>query len=121
MKVLVCGSRAIDLSIEDLDKEIRSLDVDPKEVVIISGGAKGPDTTAINWANQNGNEFLLFKPDWDKYGNVAGLIRNKSMVNKCDVCIAFWDGESKGTAYTIDYAKKLQKNLIVVKPNTFRL
>ncbi len=115
MNVLICGSRSLDISINEINKVINSLNIDPKEIVILSRGDEGPDTSAINWAKENGNKFLLFKPNLEKYGNIAELIRNKTIVNNCDVCIAFWDGKSKGTKFIIDYTKKhQQKDLIVL-------
>jgi hypothetical protein len=43
--------------------------------------------------------------DWAKYGPAAGPIRNKEIIDACDVVIAFWDGKSKGTANSIKLAK----------------
>lgn len=44
--------------------------------------------------------------------------RNKLIVEQCDVSIAFWDFKSKGTKNSIDTAKKMGKNVIVI--NTSR-
>lgn len=34
------------------------------------------------------------------------------MVDFCDVCIAFWDGQSRGTLYTIEYCKQIGRPYI---------
>lgn len=47
----------------------------------------------------------------------AILKRNDQMVNICDCILAFWDGTSKGTKHTIDYAKKMNKPIKIVTLN----
>lgn len=42
------------------------------------------------------------------------LRRNEEMVRLCDSALIFWDGKSKGTKHTIDYAKKLNKDVMVI-------
>lgn len=82
---------------------------------IISGGAKGVDTLAEQWANENDIPVIVFKAEWGKYGKRAGFIRNNEIIKKCDVCLAIWDGKSKGTQHSINLAKSMNKKLLVVK------
>ena len=51
----------------------------PLEMIstIISGGARGADTLARRYAEENGITFTEYKPDW-KLGRGAGIIRGKS-------------------------------------------
>lgn len=81
---------------------------------IVSGGARGADTLAERYASERGIKMLVIKPDWDRHGKSAGLIRNRDIIAQADVVIAFWDGDSPGTKYAIDYSKKLGKKLYVV-------
>lgn len=53
----------------------------------------------------------IIRPEYDKYGRFAPIKRNALIVDEADFEIAFWDGKSKGTEYTIDYA--LQKNKMI--------
>jgi hypothetical protein len=76
---------------------------------VISGGAIGADSMAEQYAKENDIPTLIFKPDWKKYGKAAGPIRNKDIIINSDRVIAFWDGESKGTAHSIKYALKEHK------------
>ena len=39
----------------------------------------------------------------------APIIRNRTIVDECDVLFAFWDGISTGTAYTVKYAHQKGK------------
>lgn len=73
---------------------------------IVSGGAKGADTYAKEYALKNGIPIIEFLPDYKKYGRKAPLIRNMQIVDNCDFLLAFWDGTSRGTKFTIDYAEK---------------
>lgn len=72
---------------------------------IVSGGAKGADSLAKRYANEHNLTILEFIPDWNKLGKSAGYKRNEQIVNACDEVIAFWDGQSKGTAHTIKIAQ----------------
>lgn len=45
----------------------------------------------------------------------GNLYRNRYMVNKCDLCLAIWDGRSKGTRYTFEYAQTQSKRVVVRK------
>lgn len=99
MKVAVIGSR----SIRDVDI---SRFIPPDTTLIISGGAVGVDTLAERYADKNGIEKLILHPDYELYGKSAPLIRDKLIVDHADLVIAVWDGESRGTEYTISYAKR---------------
>lgn len=81
---------------------------------IISGGAIGADQMAEQYALEKGIPTLIFKPDYTKFGKSAPLIRNKDIVDSAERVIAFWDGKSRGTAYTISYAQKQGKKVDVM-------
>lgn len=119
MKIAIVGSRTFNdyakLS-EILNYFIEESGVCNFNITIISGGARGADSLGELYANNNNICTLIFKADWEKYGKAAGMIRNKDIVNNADVVIAFWDGESKGTKNSIDLAKKLNKQLLIIEP-----
>lgn len=77
----------------------------PYDIHIISGGARGVDTVAIDWAVVNWLTFVEFSADWSRYGKAAGYIRNKHMLTegKPDVVVAFPGG--KGTANMVKLAE----------------
>ena len=107
MKLLVVGSR----SIENLDL---SKYITEEVSIIISGGAKGVDTLAENYADKHGISKLVLRPNYSVYGKAAPIIRNKQMVDICDNVLIIWDGKSNGTKYTIEYAKKCGKQFTLV-------
>ena len=111
MRIAIVGSRNFN-DYEVLKTALESLK--KKATLIVSGGAKGADSLGERWAKENNIETLIFLPDWEKYRKAAGFIRNQEIVLNCDVCVAFWDGQSKGTLSTIELCKKAGKEVVVV-------
>ncbi len=102
MKVAVIGSRG--LVIENLEKYL------PKETTeIISGGAKGIDACARNYAKSHGIKLTEILPEYEKFGRAAPLKRNDLIIERADVILAFWDGKSRGTRYVIETCQKRGK------------
>ncbi|MBR7101664.1 MAG: hypothetical protein IKC74_05190 [Clostridia bacterium] len=83
-------------------------------MLIISGGAKGIDSIAEAYADKNKISKLILYPEYNKYGKFAPLKRNEKMVTLADTVIIIWDGISKGTKYTLDFAKKQNKNIVLI-------
>lgn len=99
MKVAVIGSRG--LSVSDLG---RCLPENTTEIV--SGGAKGVDTSAREYALSHGIKLTEFLPEYTKYGRSAPLKRNITIIEYSDIVLAFWDGKSRGTKFVIDNCRK---------------
>ena len=107
MKLAIVGSRKCPhINIESQLKHIPD--------TIVSGGAIGVDNYAREFARRHGLKMIEFFPDYERYGTKAPLERNKLIVEECDCLIAFWDGESRGTKFTIDYAQKMGKPTKIV-------
>lgn len=83
--------------------------------LVVSGGARGADSLGESWAIKNNIPVKVFKPEWHKYGKSAGMIRNELIIQECDICMAFWDGKSKGTANSIFICEKLNKKVAVIR------
>lgn len=99
MKVAVVGSRG--LTISHLEGYL------PDAVTeIISGGCKGVDTCAREYAIQKGIPLTEFLPEYSRYGRAAPLKRNLLIIDHADLVLAFWDGHSRGTKFVIDSCKK---------------
>ena len=107
MKVAVIGSRG--LTIENLGDYL------PKDTAeIISGGAKGIDTCAREYANANNIKLTEILPEYAKYKRNAPLKRNIAIIEKADLVIAFWDGSSRSTKFVIDKCKALGKEIKII-------
>ena len=113
MKVAVIGSR--NLSVDNLGDYL------PKETTeIVSGGAKGIDTVAKEYALKNSIKLTEFLPEYSKYKRGAPLKRNLQIIEYADVVIAFWDGKSRGTRFVIENCNKIQKKITVIHMATIR-
>ena len=112
MKIAIVGSRGV--SQIDIGIYVSSEDE------IVSGGAKGVDQCAADYAKRNGLMLTEFLPQYERYGRAAPIKRNEEIVKYCDKIIAFWDGKSRGTQSVLKYAEKLGKEcqIILVKSNT---
>lgn len=106
MKIAVIGSR--NLSIKNLEKYL------PENVTeIISGGAKGIDSDAKEYALKNNIPITEFLPEYSKFGKSAPLKRNLRIIEYADMVIAFWDGKSRGTEFVIKNCKKMNVEIKV--------
>lgn len=98
MKVAVIGSRGLNVKLANYI---------PKNAdMIISGGAHGIDTLAEEYADAHGIPKIIFKPNYKRYGRADTHMRNRKIVKTADMIVAIWDGKSRGTKSTIEYAKK---------------
>lgn len=100
MKIAVIGSRS--LTVVDL---AQYLPIGVTEIV--SGGARGVDTSAREYAHAHGLSCVEFLPDYAKYGRSAPLRRNLQIIEYADMVLAFWDGKSRGTAYVITKCREM--------------
>lgn len=104
MRVAIIGSRG--LHIAELAAYLPA-----NTTQIISGGAKGIDACAKEYALAHGIQYVEFLPDYKRYGKGAPLRRNQQIIACAELVIAFWDGTSQGTKYTIDLC--MQRNIPV--------
>lgn len=108
MKVAVIGSRNI--TAIDLGKYL------PEEITeIVSGGAKGVDSCAEEYAERHNIKLTEFLPEYNRYGKGAPLRRNMQIIAYADEVIAFWDGKSRGTEFVIDKCREEGKKITVIK------
>ena len=99
MKVAVIGSRG--LTVDNLGDY---LPIETTE--IISGGARGVDASAREYALRHGLKLTEYLPKYERYGRAAPLRRSIAIIENADLVLAFWDGASRGTKYVIDNCKK---------------
>jgi hypothetical protein len=96
-------------------QEVRAYVADlPPETIVVSGGARGVDTTAAFAAVRRGLTCEVIRADWRRHGKRAGFLRNREVVARADRVVAFWDGESRGTKHAIDLARAAGKSVEVI-------
>ena len=108
MKIVIAGSRTI----TDINILLKVIKLSGYKITeqdeIVSGGARGVDTLAEIYANDKGIPIKIFKPDWNKYGRSAGVIRNYEMAKYCDIGIVIHSG-SNGSMNMIKNLIKFNK------------
>lgn len=107
MKTAVIGSRGV----QSVDIAVY---LPPDTTEIISGGARGVDTCAREYALAHRIPLTEIRPDYARYGRAAPLKRNLLIVEAADTVLAFWDGRSRGTRFVIDACEKAGKPVRVV-------
>ena len=88
---------------------------------IISGGARGADSVAHDYAHEKKIDLIempVTSEEWRTIGKSAGYKRNNKMHERLvkddyRICIAFWDGQSKGTAQNFDLCRRLGTPCII--------
>jgi hypothetical protein len=96
---------------------------------IISGGAAGADTIAKQLAEKYDIKYTECPALWDDlealpckikyngdkpYNALAGFNRNKDIISKSDIVLAFWNGVSPGTKNSLDLAQKMKKDTLII-------
>lgn len=101
MKVAIIGSRTI--------KKINNLQSYLPENVeaIVSGGAVGVDQVAATFARENNIQLIEFLPQYEKFGRRAPLVRNIEIIKTSSLVLAFWNGQSRGTAFVVRKCREM--------------
>ncbi|MFZ2537535.1 MAG: hypothetical protein WAX04_01375 [Oscillospiraceae bacterium] len=111
MRVAIIGSR--DCGNLTIEKVLQNV---PKEATsIISGGAIGADSFAKPVAIALNLPLEEILPDYQTFGKIAPIIRNKTIVDRADIIIAFWDYKSKGTQNALLEGLKQDKEIRIIE------
>ena len=104
LRIIIAGSRRFD-NYNFMRTKLRRVDIGNYDVTVISGTAKGADRLGEQWAKNYKFNIERYPANWSMYGKTAGIIRNRQMAEHADMCVVFWDGESKGTLNMIQTAR----------------
>ena len=118
MNIAIVGSRTFP-QLKLVEWFIRDL---PLGVRIISGGAIGVDSAAVEYARQRGLETEVCLPDLngckERYEFTRRYYaRNEKIVTEADLVVAFTEKDKGGTWDTIKRAHKIGKPFKVIKPS----
>ncbi len=109
MRVAVVGSRS--LTAPNLAAYLP-----PETTEIVSGGARGVDQQAKEYALQHHIKYTEFLPDYPRYGRSAPLKRNDEIIRYAELVLIFWDGRSPGSAYVSRRCEELAVAHQVIRP-----
>ncbi len=119
MRLAIVGSRNIcnNIVYKIIEQVINKATANIDEIV--TGGAIGVDTIAEEYANNNNIKTTIFKPMFKKFGMQSYFIRNRLIIDNADFVLAIWDMQSRGTKYTINYAKSTKKKILIIDTHRF--
>jgi len=120
IRVLCTGSRTFTAEgpiAFELDKIRRGLMFEDPITVVHGDCKTGADAIVDRVARQYGYTVETHPADWEKHGKAAGPIRNGVMtLLGADLCLAFWDGFSRGTLDCITQAVKTGIPVRIIPP-----
>lgn len=87
--VAIVGSRTITADVAPILDAIAT----PAWSSVVSGGAIGTDAQAARWARARGLPVVEHLPDYGAHGRHAPHVRNRAIVDACDLLVAFWDAD----------------------------
>jgi hypothetical protein len=116
MRTIIAGSRGFaDLAVVDQAMWEAQVFAEITPSVILSGTARGADQLGEQWAEIHGVPIEQYPPDWQKYPNAGGFVRNKAMATRADALVAVWNGWSPGTKSMIQIARTQRLKVYVVR------
>lgn len=83
----------------------------------VHGGAIGFDSQVEAAAKQHRIITEVIRPDYKSHGRGAPLVRNKTIVDSCELLVACFDGRTTGgTVFTINYARRRLLPVRLINP-----
>ena len=114
--LIVCGGRNFcDTLFEKdcIEQTIAEFKLQKNSTIIMSGGATGADTIALEWAHANEWNAMRVPAKWNELGSAAGMARNLEML---ELAVRMYAEGSQvivlalpggiGTSGMVAYAKK---------------
>ncbi|MDR1628506.1 MAG: hypothetical protein LBR79_07040 [Oscillospiraceae bacterium] len=105
MRIGIMGSENLNISVDKFVPQYASY------ILTIDG--EGINKNVEQYAREHNLPINIFKPDFQKFGQNAELIRNKHLSVQSEMIIIVWDGKSEMLRATIEYAKNIRKRLKV--------
>lgn len=104
--VAIAGSRSL-TSCPALLERLEQLRAAQMLGQVVSGGATGIDTLAVNWCRAHDVPLVELRPDYRRHGAAAPHVRNAEIVQRAGLVLLCWDGQSAGTLSTWRAAQRL--------------
>ena len=115
LRVFAGGSRTIG------DRELicSKLKALPRYAVVLTSRTRGVSAAIRDAAMSCGFRLEVWTAMTDRYPTAedAYFARDEEMIRSADRVLAFWDGESAGTAHELSYARRLAKPIDLVLVN----
>ena len=112
LRVFAGGSRSIGHR-ELIESKLKAL---PRCAVILTSRTNGASAAVRDATMRLGLRLEVWTAMTDRYPTAeeAYFARDEEMIRSADQVLAFWDGESAGTAHELTYARRLSKPIDLV-------
>ena len=112
LRIFAGGSRTIADRVV-IDAKIKAL---PRYAVVLTSRTRGVSAAIRDAAMSCGLRLEVWTAMTDRYPTAedAYFARDEDMIRSADRVLAFWDGESAGTAHELTYARTLSKPIVVL-------
>jgi len=112
LRVFAGGSRSI-VDRELIDSRLKAV---PRCAVILTSRTNGASAAVRDATMRFGLRLEVWTAMTDRYPTAeeAYFARDEEMIRSADRVLAFWDGESAGTAHELTYARCLSKPIDLV-------
>src|SRR5258708_20883330 len=112
LRVFAGGSRSI-VDRELIDSKLKAL---PRCAVILTSRTNGASAAVRDATMRLGLRLEVWTAMTDRYPTAedAYFARDEEMIRSADRVLAFWDGESAGTAHELTYARRLSNPIDLV-------
>ena len=115
LRVFAGGSRSV-IDRRVVDSKIGAL---PRGAVVLTSRTRGAAAAIRDAATRRGLRLEVWTAMTDRYPTAeeAYFARDEEMIRSADRVLAFWDGDSAGTAHELAYARSLSKPIDLVLVN----
>lgn len=119
--ILVCGGRdysdyrTVKFTLDKYITGLHRLTDHKIDIAILTGGAKGADNLAKQYAINNNLIYIEMPANWDKLAKGAGPLRNQSMLDFIDVNIVIAFPGGTGTADMVRRANEAKITTLVIE------
>jgi hypothetical protein len=112
LRIFAGGSRSI-VDRELIDSKLKAV---PRSAVILTSRTNGASAAVRDATMRAGLRLEVWTAMTDRYPTAedAYFARDEEMIRSADRVLAFWDGESAGTAHELTYARSLSKPIDLV-------
>jgi hypothetical protein len=112
LRVVACGIADREL----IESKLKAL---PRTAVILTSRTNGVSAAVRDATIRLGLRLEVWTAMTDRYPTAADAFfaRDEEMIRWADRLLAFWDGESAGTAHELTYARRLSKPIDLVLVN----
>jgi hypothetical protein len=120
MKIGIVGSRTwtnAKLMARTIESYVSVHGLKWKDIILISGGAKGADKLAEEFAEGKNIAIEVYLPDYKIYNKnkwEAPHKRNTTIAHESEFLFCFWDGKSRGCMDTVEKIKKYGKQFVII-------